>query len=315
MTTPRACTFFFALLVAASCLSFADSADVTPAQYGAELDRILAATDQLDKPGVNIPQLVTSLPTAWHIHGDKGTFDVSTGWLRDELGSLERRYDPESVSKIRARLTAQKGDLEAYEGDAHDISRQRATLSEVLSRPEFRDTHGPTWIDRLKQRLIELILRLLGRAITSSTVSEVGRYLVYGLMILAFLAVAYWVYRTIRATTKVETILPESLPIAAREWTVWLADARDAGRRGNWREAIHLAYWAGISFLESQGAWRPDAARTPREYLRLISAANERRPILSALTRKFELVWYAGHAADEHAFAETLEELEKLGCR
>jgi hypothetical protein len=123
------------------------------------------------------------------------------------------------------------------------------------------------------------------------------------------------VYRTLRATTKVETILPESLPISAREWTVWLADARDAGRRGNWREAIHLAYWAGISFLESQGAWRPDAARTPREYLRLISAANERRPILSTLTRKFELVWYAGHAADEHAFAETLEELEKLGCR
>jgi hypothetical protein len=134
-------------------------------------------------------------------------------------------------------------------------------------------------------------------------------------MILAFLALTYWVYRSIRTTAKVETILPEPLPVSAREWRVWLADAREAARLGNWQDAIHLAYWAGISFLESQGVWRPDVARTPREYLRLMPTANEHRPVLAALTNKFERVWYAGQAADSQAFSQTLEELEKLGCR
>jgi hypothetical protein len=105
------------------------------------------------------------------------------------------------------------------------------------------------------------------------------------------------------------------MPVSARGWRIWLAEARAAAQSGNWRDAVHLAYWAGISLLETQGAWRPDSARTPREYLRLIPEANPHRPTLSSLTRKFELVWYGGQPADEQVFAQTLEELEKLGCR
>jgi hypothetical protein len=315
MIKSRTCILLMALIVVVPCLGARSPADLTPDQYRAELDHLLVATDQLDQPGAQIPELINSLPSVWRAVTDRGTFEVSTEWLRDDLAELEHKYDQALVNKIRERLAHQRADLDAYQKSPNDISRQRAMMAGILSRPEFQDLHGPTWIDRLKQRFVQFLIRLFGRAITSSIFSNVGKIFVYGLMVVAFLALAYWVYRSIQTTAKVETILPESLPVSAREWRVWLADAREAAQRGSWRDAIHLAYWAGISFLESQGVWRPDSARTPREYLRLMPTANEHRPVLAALTRKFELVWYAAHPADAQAFSQTLEELEKLGCR
>jgi hypothetical protein len=81
-----------------------------------------------------------------------------------------------------------------------------------------------------------------------------------------------------------------------------------------WRRAIHLAYWAGISFLEENGAWKPDRARTPREYLRIMGARKPQYPVLAALTKKFEVVWYGHEDAGETDYRETLGQLERLGC-
>jgi hypothetical protein len=93
-----------------------------------------------------------------------------------------------------------------------------------------------------------------------------------------------------------------------------MAEARAAADRGNWREAIHLAYWCGVSFLEAQGMWRPDYARTPREYLRLLPSSSQHHPPLAALTRSFEVVWYGTQEADADSYSQTLAHLEKLGC-
>jgi hypothetical protein len=46
-----------------------------------------------------------------------------------------------------------------------------------------------------------------------------------------------------------------------------------------------------------------------------LSSASEQRETLVALTRIFELTWYAKRDASERTFSETLVELEKLGCR
>ena len=75
-----------------------------------------------------------------------------------------------------------------------------------------------------------------------------------------------------------------------------------------------MAYWCGIAFLEDKGAWRPDRSRTPREYLRVLGAAHEHRPVLQSLTRELEHVWYAGGDADASRYDAMLGELEKLGC-
>ena len=245
---------------------------------------------------------------------EHGTFEVSTEWLREDLGDWSASTTGPGRQNAGQACHA-RADFDEYEKGSSDFARQRAIVAGILSRPEFRDLHGPTWVDRWKQWFIQFLIRMVGRAITSSIVPNIGKFFVYGLMIVAFLALTYWVYRSIRTTARVETILPEPLPVSAREWGVWLGDAREAARLGNWQDAIHLAYWAEISFLESQGVWRPDVARTPREYLRLMPTANEHRPVLAALTNKFEKVWYAGQPAASEAFSQTLEELEQLGCR
>jgi hypothetical protein len=64
--------------------------------------------------------------------------------------------------------------------------------------------------------------------------------------------------------------------------------------------------------------WKPDRARTPREYLRAYKAqtgAGGRREPLEALTRRFESLWYAQQAAAPEDFQFSLAQLEKIGCR
>jgi hypothetical protein len=170
-------------------------------------------------------------------------------------------------------------------------------------------------LDRLKQRLVEALINLMGRIFHSSSIPTISNVLVYGLMALALLAVAYWMYRTIRNNSGVEAIVPLTLTVSSKGWKIWMKEARSAAESGNWREAIHLGYWCGISFLEAQELWRPDIARTPREYLRLLPSASEHREPLRRLTRTFELVWYGTQAADANAFSETIAQLEKLGCQ
>ena len=94
----------------------------------------------------------------------------------------------------------------------------------------------------------------------------------------------------------------------------WMMEAKAAAAAGSWRDAIHLSYWAGISFLEGRGVWHPDRARTPREYLRLLPSSAEYHKPLAALTRQFEMIWYGGTAAGPDSFSEALKHLESLGC-
>jgi hypothetical protein len=86
---------------------------------------------------------------------------------------------------------------------------------------------------------------------------------------------------------------------SARDWQLWLEDARQAAASGLWREAIHFVYWAAISRLESRRLWPADRARTPREYLALVAPEDPRKPGLSQLTNSFECFWYGGRDAGE----------------
>jgi hypothetical protein len=106
-------------------------------------------------------------------------------------------------------------------------------------------------------------------------------------------------------------LVPESGPGAgaasARDWQLWLADARRAAAAGLWREAIHFVYWAAISRLEAKRLWPADRARTPREYLALVAPEDPRRTRLATLTGSFERVWYGGRAAAESDYRKAEE--------
>jgi hypothetical protein len=292
----------------------AGSGALTTAEYRAELDRLLSTTQQLDSSGSPTPQPLHDLPQSWRVATDQREFEVSTEGLQRDVRRYEQEKNVANASAIRTRLQSLRRDLDGFEKPPTDVSANRTALNSILARREFRDVEGPSWLDRLKQRLLAFLLRFLERVIRSTAIPTISKFFVYGLMGLAVAALAFIAYRSLWSRDNFETVIPKDLPVSAKEWAIWLAEARAAAANGAWRDAIHLAYWAGISFLERQGMWKPDRARTPREYLRLLSSSSEHRETLTALTRIFELVWYAKRDASEHTFSQTLQELEKLGC-
>jgi hypothetical protein len=172
---------------------------------------------------------------------------------------------------------------------------------------------GPSWLDRLKQRIAEWLLSVFGAIVGSSSFPAVASAVVYGLILLAMLVTAAWVYRALAGGP--QPVVAGPVPVSAKEWTAWLREAREAAAAGRWRDGVRLAYWAGISSLESQRIWPPDRARTPREYLRLLPGASVHRPALSSLTGTFERVWYGNRGANADTFAETVAALQELGCQ
>jgi hypothetical protein len=292
----------------------AQTSTLTVSEYIAELDGLASTARQLAHPE-DVRRLLNDIPPTWRIQTPQQTFEVRSEWLRQELNDWQKKPSREIQDRVFARLQILRAEAASFQDSPKDVSQKRVLLNGILAGREFQDIHGPTWLDRFKQRVVELLIRLLGRVFQSSAIPTIGNAVVYGLMALALLAVAYWMYRTIRNNAGVEAIAPLSLSVSSKGWKVWMKEARLAAEGGNWRDAIHLLYWCGISFLEAQELWRPDRARTPREYLRLLPSASEHRQTLGTLTRTFELVWYGTQEADENAFSETLAQLEKLGCQ
>jgi hypothetical protein len=301
---------------------------LTTAEYRAELDRLLSATQQLDSSGNPAPEALHDVPQSWRVHTDQREFEISTEGLQQDVRRYEKEKNIANATAIRERLQSLRNDLDGFEKPPGDVSANRTELTSILARPEFRESHVPKWLepitkwlDEIKgqtldfaRRMLRFLFHMLQLLFHSTSIPTISRFVVYGLIGVAVLALAYFAYRTIWRGDAFEGVVPKDLPVSAKEWAVWLTEARAAAAKGEWREAIHLAYWAGISFLERQGTWKPDRARTPREYLRLLSSSSEHRETLIALTRIFELAWYAKRDASEGTFSQTLQELEKLGC-
>jgi Domain of unknown function (DUF4129) len=279
--------------------------------YIAELDRLLLATRKL----ADHPRRGLEFPPAWLVQTDRRTFEVSTRSLQSDLDEWRAGAGDQaaSLSRLADGLRALRAEAVSLREPPVDVSGERALAARILAGREFQGVHGPTWLERIKQRAAELLLKLLPM-FGPSAIPTIGRVVVNALIGLAVLMLAFWMYRSLRGAAAVDKVLPGPLPASARAWTAWLTDARAAADAGDWREAVHLAYWCGIAFLEEQGAWRPDRARTPREYLRVIPSGSEYVPPLDALTRCCELVWYGTEHADAGTFAQAIAHLKKLGC-
>jgi hypothetical protein len=285
---------------------------MTLPQYIAELDRVSADLAVIEQHPQRAAELADSLPDSWTVTTPEGdSYTVSAAWLKSELV----RPKPGTYPAVRNRLMALSREAKSYSNNFFEPQRERAKLANILARREFHDVRGPSWLERLKERVHEFFLRLLRRLFGSSAFPTVSRILIWVLIGMAVAALAWVTYRWIRRRAALVTIPMDVSPGSAKPWSIWLEEARAAATRGDWRDAVHLAYWGGISFLETQGLWRLDRARTPREYLLLVPNQNGQGEALRALTRQFEVVWYGYQEAGEKAYLLTLAELEKLGCR
>ncbi len=321
--------FATALLLSCLCLSAAAGAQsgnvqhalvsqartLSFTEYVTELDRLVEYANRAGEDSGAAASAMTELRGGWKVQVEGGELAVPTGELFDGFEKLQKYPDQETRNPLLDRLATMKADAQAFQNSPQDSSSARASLTQILARSEFHQVHGPTWADRLKIRILSWIIHLLTLTFGSSSAPVLGKIFVWGLVGVAVLALAWFVYREMKRNARLETIMPEVLPVSAKKWRVWLEEAQAAAAKGLWRDAVHLAYWGGISFLEESGMWRPDRARTPREYLRLLPSDSQHRTALSTLTQQLEVTWYGHQTAGAETFADTLTHLEELGCR
>jgi hypothetical protein len=188
--------------------------------------------------------------------------------------------------------------------DAHPAERQ--TMQQILAGRDFRNLEAPSARDSILEKFGNWLNNLLSSvAEFSSRSAWIARLLIGGLILAICVGLVLGLLQLERRW-RIRLVPDASGPAAgaasARDWQLWLEDARKAAAAGLWREAIHFVYWAAISRLESRRLWPADRARTPREYLALVAPEDPRKPSLATLTGSFERTWYGGRAAAENDY-------------
>ncbi len=212
-------------------------------------------------------------------------------------------------AKIRLAADLAQIDTPAPQPPAH--AEQRATMNQVLAGRDFANLEEPTAKDSALEKIGNWLNKVFDSAAKLTERSAwLGRALVWGFILLICTGLV-WGLMQLERRWRVRLVPDDRSPAAgaasARDWQLWLEDARRAAAAGLWREAIHFVYWAAISRLESRRLWPADRARTPREYLALVAADDARKPGLAALTGSFERVWYGGRAAGETDYRKAEE--------
>lgn len=237
---------------------------------------------------------------------DKAQQAPGTRKAPDESGKYMRAPQPTTTQLLEDAQKRLASDLEqAKRGpaapSAHD--QEREVMRQVLAGREFRDLKQPTGRDTALERLGNWLNRLFANADKLRARSAwVGRALIWGFFVAVGVGLAWGLMRMerrwrVRLVPMSDRPAPDAA--SARDWQLWMADAREAAAAGLWREAIHFIYWSAISRLESKRMWPADRARTPREYLALVAPEDPRREQLATLTGGFERTWYGGREAGE----------------
>lgn len=240
----------------------------------------------------------------------------------DQLPSLQNRLDAaqkrlaEERSQLLA-LTEHPAATTASAPGSHPDSH-RAALTAILAGKDYHAIQPSRSLrDRILEKIQQWILRFF-KAISDAGRGNrwIGISAEVAFIALLCLALLWFLIRLERQGRYVNASLASGLGTAsARDWQLWLEDARQAAARGAWRDAVHFLYWSSISRLESSGLWPADRARTPREYLALLAPGNAQRPALLALTRTFERTWYAGRPATEADYRQAEQQAGQLGAR
>ncbi|MGH9605535.1 MAG: DUF4129 domain-containing protein [Terracidiphilus sp.] len=222
---------------------------------------------------------------------------------------------PTTTELLKAAQTRLAHDL-AQAGGAPpsqpNHSAQRAAMNQVLAEREFRSLEEQP---SLRQTALEKFGNWLNSLFAiaarfGARAAWLGHLVQWG-FILAVCVGLVWgllqIERRWRIRLVPESVRPAPDAPSARDWQLWLEDARKAAAAGAWREAIHFVYWAAVSRLESRRLWPADRARTPREYVALIAGDDPRKDGLAALTGSFERTWYGGRPAPETEYKRAEE--------
>ncbi|HEX2664643.1 MAG TPA: DUF4129 domain-containing protein [Candidatus Acidoferrum sp.] len=286
--------------------------ELTLEQYREELDRWAGAIQQPSQ----IRQLQESLPPVWVVRVGEKRLEVPTEPIRSQLQQLHGGNSQGAARALRSLLNGMKEEAAEMGRSEGRLSpaKVQATLAEILRRKEFRSARGPSDMEMLTARISRWLVENLAGLLSKLPLgARTGNIMVWSFIVLAFLALCYMAWKWIIGWQPAEAAKPAA-PSAPSDARQWVQEALAAAEHGDYRAALHCAYWAVVARLEDLGRLSRDRARTPRESLRLLESQPGDHGVLHALTAIFERVWYGYRAASEADWAGAKELLEKIGC-
>ncbi len=271
------------------------------------------------KPSTNeMAALRDTLPRHWTVSTPERIYLISSEPLRNQLTAL---------SSERARVWVERlaAEIEGYSVAVPAGSSQaRAELDRILARSEFAGVRPPSAWELFRQRIAAWVDRMLMKLFEGIGRHPIGGNILFWLLMIGgVVCIALWLFRLLASRDRFNALPPSDSVVASRTWQEWIRAAREAANAGDFREAVHSAYWAAIARLEDAGIVPKDRTKTPREYLRLmaepapgeLAARPAHREPLAALTSRLERIWYANRGAGPDDFRESLHQVEALGCQ
>jgi hypothetical protein len=181
---------------------------------------------------------------------------------------------------------------------------KRASIADILSRPEFQTTKKEkTPFEKMKEWLAEKLVQWLSRVapgadVKSAKYAAILRIVLYvalgvGLVWLGWILYRRFLKREPAADTDKgrRVILGEVLD---EKTTVeeLMAEAAKYAQAGDYRQAIRKVYIALLYDMDKREVIRIEPSLTNREYLRAVRAQVKLYPPMRDMTDRFDLVWY-----------------------
>ena len=310
-----------------------ESAPQTPAvpiydaqSFIQELARLKSGLESARKSTETLRTYRESLPEAWAVDAGGRHYDVPTDLLVSRLLSAEEHAElrGQQLDQTRDYLDALAAETaSATEQSPPSTDAARAKLNAILARSEYAHTRQQSWWEKVRARISEIIWNALERVLHRvGGEASLGTILLWFAICMAAALIAYWIFRRWFRTARMEEMALQAAAVSVRSWQEWIFAAREASARGDYRLAVHCAYWAGVARLQDLGTLAPDRAKTPREYLRALTKSKlilpetfaTRHQALAMLTTRLEKIWYGYQVASEADFRDSLAQLETLGC-
>ncbi len=302
-----------------------DSLD--PTSFVSTLRSVRAALAEKDISLEKIAEIREGLPARWRVDTDGRIYEISSRPLRTLLESAERDAAQRKarVQEALDWLDSLAEQVESYERkEKPNEAAARSALDKILRRAEFGGVQKESALEKLREWIYFWLYRVLERLFGAINRHPIGGKILFWLVVVAAVVwLATMLFRYWTGRGRLEEMQKLSAVAATLTWQEWIRAAREAAGRGDFREAVHAVYWAGIAQLEDRGVVPRDRTHTPREYLRQLSDAASasviappgQKETLAELTSCLERVWYGRRAATQDDFRASLQQAEALGCR
>lgn len=296
----------------------ADGQDSTAAASEFDLEsyqRELARIEEASKNPKEIGELRRSLPKSWKVKDGDREYSVPTRELSDALWQIERNPKKQAAGQLEERLESMQRQAEAlHSGRRKNALEAEPKLKKILDRAEFKDATAQSPWDALRARINRWILEHIIKLLNKLHISQkTGNTIAWVVLALAVLALFFAIYRWLTNATKAADFRAEAAA-STSDARHWIEEALVRAERGDFREAIHCAYWGAVAHLENTRLLPCDRTRTPRESLRLLDHHPNEQRLLRTITHSFELIWYGYRPVSAGEWAGAKEQLEKMGC-